>query len=260
MSKEFKVIESKVQPNHKEAEIWMTPADKDGTREIKHYNNVSQEWEGGSGSSSGDGGGDGENNPSINGNEITLTFNVITAGEHILYDSDFDSSQIKELYIDEGLTELTRKQTFEVGVHKIRFVYENLTNLDYLCWNIADGTSGTALVAVDMSKCDTSKVTSMNQMIYGAWGIITIDMSNCDLSSCDSFNECFFDVPYLAEIKLGKNIKSDTDFTKMFCGLGGTVIDGDGVLKGRIWYHKDNAYEEMFATAPDNFILIPYSD
>lgn len=46
MSKEFKVIESTIQPNPKEAEIWMTPASQDGTREIKHYNNVSKKWEG----------------------------------------------------------------------------------------------------------------------------------------------------------------------------------------------------------------------
>lgn len=46
MSKEFKVVESTVQPNPKEAEIWVTPPSQDGSKEVKIYNRKAQMWEG----------------------------------------------------------------------------------------------------------------------------------------------------------------------------------------------------------------------
>lgn len=46
MSKEFKVIESNIQPNHKEAEIWATPASNNGTKQLKYWNQKTQSWEG----------------------------------------------------------------------------------------------------------------------------------------------------------------------------------------------------------------------
>ena len=49
MSKEFKVIESNIQPNHKEAEIWATPTSNNGTRSLKYWNQKTQSWEGESG-------------------------------------------------------------------------------------------------------------------------------------------------------------------------------------------------------------------
>lgn len=47
MSKKFKVIESSIQPNPKEAEIWAIPQ-PDGTRVLKQYNETTRTWEGGS--------------------------------------------------------------------------------------------------------------------------------------------------------------------------------------------------------------------
>lgn len=55
MSKRTKVIESNIQPNPKEAEIW-AKVNKDGSREIKQYNSSTGKFEccGGSGSGSGE--------------------------------------------------------------------------------------------------------------------------------------------------------------------------------------------------------------
>lgn len=36
MSKKLKAIESTIQPNHKEAEIWVSPTNGDGTKEVKY--------------------------------------------------------------------------------------------------------------------------------------------------------------------------------------------------------------------------------
>lgn len=53
MSKKLKAIESTIQPNHKEAEIWVSPTNSDGTKEVKYWNDVKDEWsEGSSGSGS----------------------------------------------------------------------------------------------------------------------------------------------------------------------------------------------------------------
>lgn len=56
MSKKTKVIESNVQPNPKEAEIW-AKVNEDGSREIKQYNSSTGKFEccGGSGSGSSSG-------------------------------------------------------------------------------------------------------------------------------------------------------------------------------------------------------------
>lgn len=56
MSKKTKVITSNIQPNPKEAEIW-AKINKDGSREVKQYNNSTGKFEccGGSGSGSSDG-------------------------------------------------------------------------------------------------------------------------------------------------------------------------------------------------------------
>ncbi len=60
MSKKTKVITSNIQPNPKEAEIW-AKVNKDGSREVKQYNNSTGKFEccGGSGSGSGSGSSDG---------------------------------------------------------------------------------------------------------------------------------------------------------------------------------------------------------
>ena len=56
MAKKLKVIESNIQPNPKEAEIWVTPTNEDGSKEVKYWNRKKHEWvEGGSGSGSGSG-------------------------------------------------------------------------------------------------------------------------------------------------------------------------------------------------------------
>lgn len=44
MSKKLKAIESEIQPNHKEAEIWVTPTNEDGSKEIKYWNRKKDEW------------------------------------------------------------------------------------------------------------------------------------------------------------------------------------------------------------------------
>lgn len=51
MSKKLKAVESSIQPNHKEAELWITPTNNDGSKEVKYWNSKAQEWsECGSGS------------------------------------------------------------------------------------------------------------------------------------------------------------------------------------------------------------------
>lgn len=57
MSKKLKAVESNIQPNHKEAELWVTPTNNDGSKEVKYWNSKAQEW---SECSSGDSGGSGE--------------------------------------------------------------------------------------------------------------------------------------------------------------------------------------------------------
>ena len=55
MSKKLKAIESTIQPNHKEAEIWVSPTNSDDTKEVKYWNDVKDEWsEGSSGGDEGD--------------------------------------------------------------------------------------------------------------------------------------------------------------------------------------------------------------
>ena len=44
MSKKLKAIESEIQPNHKEAEIWVTPTNEDGSKEIRYWNRKKDEW------------------------------------------------------------------------------------------------------------------------------------------------------------------------------------------------------------------------
>ena len=46
MSKKLKAIESNIQPNHKEAEIWVTPTNEDGSKEVKYWNKKKHEWDG----------------------------------------------------------------------------------------------------------------------------------------------------------------------------------------------------------------------
>lgn len=46
MSKKLKAIESTIQPNHKEAEIWVTPTNEDGSKEVKYWNRKKHEWDG----------------------------------------------------------------------------------------------------------------------------------------------------------------------------------------------------------------------
>lgn len=44
MSKKLKAVESNIQPNHKEAELWVTPTNNDGSKEVKYWNSKTQEW------------------------------------------------------------------------------------------------------------------------------------------------------------------------------------------------------------------------
>lgn len=45
MTKRNKVIESEIQPNHKEAEVWIKPAKEDGTREVSYWNRKTDSWD-----------------------------------------------------------------------------------------------------------------------------------------------------------------------------------------------------------------------
>lgn len=44
MSKKLKAIESTIQPNHKEAELWVTPTENDGTKCVKYWNRKEDKW------------------------------------------------------------------------------------------------------------------------------------------------------------------------------------------------------------------------
>lgn len=44
MSKKLKAVESNIQPNHKEAELWVTSTNNDGSKEVKYWNSKAQSW------------------------------------------------------------------------------------------------------------------------------------------------------------------------------------------------------------------------
>ena len=44
MSKKLKAVESNIQPNHKEAELWVTHTNNDGSKEVKYWNSKAQQW------------------------------------------------------------------------------------------------------------------------------------------------------------------------------------------------------------------------
>lgn len=44
MSKKLKAVESNIQSNHKEAELWVTPTNNDGSKEVKYWNSKAQSW------------------------------------------------------------------------------------------------------------------------------------------------------------------------------------------------------------------------
>lgn len=71
---------------------------------------------------------------------------------------------------------------------------KDLTSLEYMFYG-ADDTK----FSFDMSKIDTSKVTSV-KMMFCASDVVSVDMSKNDMSACTNFDSVFYNCQVLEEI------------------------------------------------------------
>ena len=73
--------------------------------------------------------------------------------------------------------------------------------------------------SMDLSGCDTSKVTSMSSMFHHCEGLTSLDLSGWDTSSVTNMNGMFFFCEGLTSLDLsGWDTSSVTDMGGMFCG------------------------------------------
>ena len=142
MSKKTKVITSNIQPNPKEAEIW-AKVNKDGSREVKQYNNSTGKFEccGGSGSGSG------------NSDGATMEY----------YHIDYDNAYLSEIISTKGVSWLNSYIFDSFNIIKYEDRWHDITStgsgnyirmyeagdgikaLDVACVNVPTAISGEVL-------------------------------------------------------------------------------------------------------------------
>ena len=94
----------------------------------------------------------------------------------------------------------------------------------------------TNLVSIDLSKADTSNVTSMSRMFYRTYAT-SIDLSGCDTSNVVTMERMFYDSPNLSTVYVSELWNTDNVGTgdSMFVGCNsligwnGTKVSGGGL-------------------------------
>lgn len=159
-------------------------------------------------------------------NKVSAIFNVDVNDEYYgtrIIGTDFDMSQIKELYVDDNKVEITDTYNFVTsGEHTVTIVFNNLTTCENLfrdCYDVVQiscnylDTSNVTSMAYMFTNCqlltmlflqkfDTSKVTNMDYMFGQCFNLQTIILHTWNTSSLETMNFMFYHCDQLQEINL----------------------------------------------------------
>lgn len=180
MSKKTKVITSNVQPNPKEAEIW-NKVNKDGSREVKQYNNRTGKFECCGGSSSGSGSGETSKQRWTGHADVEGLRAIGWTDEDIVYYQANGVNWNKEddqyhLVSDDNKALYGVLTADNIQDYKDRIVY--LPKIDTSGKTDMNNMFNNCSSLVFIPKLDTQNVIDMNSMFKGCGSLIGIPYLN----------------------------------------------------------------------------------
>lgn len=180
-------------------------------------------------------------------NCIIVTYQAYyTNRTEIVFNSEFDINQIVDMFIDDIKVEISKDVKFTTtGLHKIKYVFENLTSLRHLFYGISSPEF--YIVDVDMSSLDASTVTDMYGMFNLENRITSIDMSNVDISNVTNMNFMFRFCTNLKSVTMTGNPSNLVSTTSMFDKVTTT---------GTFYYNKNYNYSKIIAVLPSTWTAV----
>lgn len=131
---------------------------------------------------------------------IVAKYNVVdTTTKTRVFGSYFNTSNIQNMSVDGETVSVSSTYQFTTpGEHTVELILKSsVTSFAYLFKDC------TALVDVDFSKTNSSKITSLYYAFYGT-GIVDVDLNNLDTSNVTSMERAFFNCASLTSLKIDK--------------------------------------------------------
>ena len=178
-------------------------------------------------------------------NCITVSYNIAQADytEPVL-SSYFDLGQVVQMLVDDVEVEVARSLKFATtGVHKVKYVFGQLTSLYRMLYNISYAYC--RIVDVDMSSLDASAVTTMSGMLYGADQLTAIDMTGVDISKVTNMSYMFQYCSLLASVTMTGDPASLT-------AAPASMFDKVW-MSGTLYYNGNHDYSKIIAALPSTW-------
>lgn len=178
-------------------------------------------------------------------NCITVSYRIGEANttERIV-SSYFVLGQVVQMFVDGVEVEVSRDLKFAtVGLHKVKFVFGQLTSLYRMLYNISYAYC--RIVDVDMSSLDASEVTNMGGLFYYSDYLTEVDMTGVDISKVTSMSQMFQYCSSLTSVKMDGDPKSLPAIpTTMFANIR---------TNGTLYYNGSYDYSKIIAVLPSTW-------